>query len=290
MELRQLEYFVAVAEEANFTRAAERVRISQSGISAQIKQLERELGATLIDRSTRQVTLTVAGKAALEHARDALTAAQSVQQAVDEVTTLIRGKFHVGMVTACTVPALFDALAAFHCAHPGVEVALTENNSDVLIERVRSGELDVALVGTAATPPTDLDTVAIISEPLTALVPTGHALAGRAKATLSEVVQFPIVCMPDGTGIRTVFDRACWALGVHADIGLAASAPDAVADLATRGLGVAVLSRSMAAAYPHLQPVLIEDVETPAVLSLVWSGHKSPVLREFLVHARRSFS
>src|ERR1700704_5107666 len=75
MELRQLEYFVAVAEEQNFTRAAERVHISQSGVSAQIRQLERELGAELFDRSTRTATLTVAGEAALEHARAALAAA-----------------------------------------------------------------------------------------------------------------------------------------------------------------------------------------------------------------------
>ena len=227
MELRQLEYFVAVAEEANFTRAAERVRISQSGISAQIRALERELGATLIDRSTRKATLTVAGKAALEHARDALSAAGSVRQAVDEVNSLVRGKFHVGMVTACTVPALFDALENLHTAHPGVEIALAEGNSDVLIERLRSGELDVALVGTADDPPADLDTLTIISEPLTALVPTGHPLAERRGAKLSQVAQFPVICLPEGTGIRTVFDRSCSVLGVRADIGLAATAPDA---------------------------------------------------------------
>lgn len=290
MELRQLEYFVAVAEEANFTRAAERVHISQSGISAQIRALESELGAALIDRSSRRATLTVAGKAALEHARAALGAAEAVRQAVDEVTTLIRGRFHVGMVTACTVPGLFDALSAFHTAHPGVEIALAEDNSDRLIEQVRAGELDLALVGTAAAPPDDLNALSIISEPLTALVPAAHALAGRHTATLSEIATFPIVCMPDGTGIRTVFDRGCSALGIRADIALVASAPDAVADLAARGLGVAVLSKSMAAAYPDLHPVLVEDVDIPAVLSLVWSGSKSPVLREFLVHARRAFA
>lgn len=84
MELRQLEYFVAVAEERNFTRAAERVHISQSGVSAQIRQLEGELGAPLFERSARTATLTTAGKAALEHARAALNSAKSVRTAVDE--------------------------------------------------------------------------------------------------------------------------------------------------------------------------------------------------------------
>ncbi|MEU0040926.1 LysR family transcriptional regulator, partial [Streptomyces sp. NPDC006333] len=149
MELRQLEYFVAVAEEQNFTRAAERVHISQSGVSAQIRQLERELGAELFDRSARTATLTVAGKAALEHARAALAAAGAVGQAVGDVTDLIRGRLTVGMVIGCTLTPLFDALSVFHRAHPGVEISLLEDNSDRLVEGVRAGTLDLALIGTA---------------------------------------------------------------------------------------------------------------------------------------------
>src|ERR1700712_5219510 len=103
MELRQLEYFVAVAEEGNFTRAAERVHISQSGVSAQIKELERDLGAPLIDRAGRTATLTSAGRAALVHARAALASAEATRQAVDEVNGLVRGALVVGMVPACTV-------------------------------------------------------------------------------------------------------------------------------------------------------------------------------------------
>src|SRR5438045_2127284 len=124
MELRQLEYFIAVAEEANFTRAAERVHISQSGVSAQIRQLERELGAELIDRSTRNAGLTAAGEAALAHARAVVASANAVQQAVGEVTGLIRGRLVIGMVIGCTITPLFDALSAFHVAHPGVELSL----------------------------------------------------------------------------------------------------------------------------------------------------------------------
>src|SRR3954454_13743447 len=113
MELRQLEYFVAVAEEANFTRAAERVNISQSGVSAKIRALETALEAELFDRSTRAARLTAAGTAALPHARATLHAADALRQAVDDVSGLVRGRLTVGMVTACEVTPLFDALAAF---------------------------------------------------------------------------------------------------------------------------------------------------------------------------------
>ncbi|SHH53655.1 DNA-binding transcriptional regulator, LysR family [Streptomyces sp. 3214.6] len=291
MELRQLEYFVAVAEERNFTRAAERVHISQSGVSAQIRQLERELGAELFDRSARTATLTVAGKAALEPARTALAAAAAVGQAVGEVTELIRGRITVGMVMGCTVTPLFDALAAFHRAHPGVEISLLEDNSDVLVEKVRTGAVDLALIGTATAAPEGLEALTIVSERLVAAVPAGHPLAKRRRVTLRDLAAHPLVCMPPGTGLRTVFDRACAAQSLRPAIALEASAADAMAGLAVRGLGVAVLSASMAANYrDRLVARTIDDVEAPASLALIWKSTHNPSVRELLVHSRRAFT
>lgn len=290
MDLRQLEYFVAVAEERNFTRAAERVHISQSGVSAQIRQLERELGAELFDRSARTATLTVAGKAALEHARAALAAAVAVGRSVGEVTGLIRGRLTVGMVTGCTITPLFDALAAFHRAHPGVELSLQEDNSDRLIDGVRAATVDLALVGTATATPDGLDALTIISERLVAAVPRGHPLATRRHLRLRDLAGHPIVCMPPGTGLRTVFDQACAARHVQPVVALQASAADAIADLAARGLAVAILSESMAARYDdRLTALTIDDVDAPALLALVWKGTHNPALRELLAHSRQAF-
>jgi DNA-binding transcriptional LysR family regulator len=291
MELRQLEYFIAVAEEANFTRAAERVHISQSGVSAQIRQLEHDLGATLIDRSGRSASLTAAGAAALDHARAVLASVDAVRKAVDDVNGLIRGRLVIGMVTACTVTPLFEALAAFHLAHPGVEITLIEDNSDRLVERVRSGAADLALIGASGIAPLGLDALPIVSERLVAAVPPGHPLAGRARATLDEISAYPIVSMPKGTGVRTVFDQGCAAKGIRPDIALQASAPGAVADLAIRGLGIAILSESMVAGHDgRLKALAIDDIETPAVLALIWTTTKSPALRELLRHSRRAFA
>lgn len=290
MDLRQLEYFVAVAEERNFTRAAERVHISQSGVSAQIRQLERELGAELFDRSARIATLTVAGKAALEHARATLAAAGAVGRSVDEVTGLIRGRLTVGMVIGCTITPLFDALAAFHRAHPGVELSLQEDNSDRLIDGVRAATIDLALVGTATATPDGLDALTIISERLVAAVPAGHPLATRRHVRLRDLADHPIVCMPPGTGLRAVFDQACAARHVQPVVALQASAADAIADLAARGLAVAILSESMAARYDdRLTALTIDDVDAPALLALVWKGTHNPALRELLTHSRQAF-
>ncbi|HWU08833.1 MAG TPA: LysR substrate-binding domain-containing protein [Streptomyces sp.] len=291
MDLRQLEYFVAVAEERNFTRAAERVHISQSGVSARIRGLERELGAELFDRSSRTAALTVAGKAALVHARAALAAAEAVGQAVGEVTELIRGRLTVGMVIGCTVTPLFDALAAFHRAHPGVEISLLEDHSDRLVEGVRTGAVDLALIGTPAPTPEGLDALTVISERLVVAVPAGDPLTRQHRVTLRDLTTRPLICMPPGTGLRTLFDRACADRGLRPVIALQASAADAVADLAARGLGAAVLSASMAASHgDRLTARVIDDVETPALLALVWRSTDNPALRELLVHSRQAFA
>jgi DNA-binding transcriptional LysR family regulator len=290
MELRQLEYFVAVAEEQNFTRAAQRVHISQSGVSAQIRQLERELGAELLDRSARRATLTVAGKAALEHAYAALAATSALGQAVGEVTGLIRGRVTVGMVTGCTVTPLFDALAAFQGTHPGVEISLLEDNSARLVDGVRAGAIDLALIGAATSTPDGLDALTIISEPLVAAVSPAHPLADRPRITLRDLGDHPIVCMPVGTGLRAVFDQACAAQNLEPMIALQASAPDAIAALAARGLAVAILSESMAARYREQLTVMrIDDVDTPALLALVWKNAHNPAARRLIEHCRQAF-
>ncbi|WP_330455597.1 LysR substrate-binding domain-containing protein [Streptomyces sp. NBC_00820] len=289
MELRQLKYFLAVAQEANFTRAAELVHISQPGISAQIRQLENDLGATLIDRSGRSAGLTAVGEVALDRARSVLAAVDSLRQAVDEMNGLVRGKLVVGMVTACTITPLFDALSSFHRAYPGVEISLVEDDSDQLVDRVREGSVDLALVGTAGEPPDDLDGWQIVAEPIIAAVPPGHPLAEQGSVTLAELSAHPIVCLPRGTGIRAVLDQAAAALGLTLTISLEASAPGAVVNLAERGLGVAVLSESMVARHEKLRTVTISDVGISAVLALIAAPTKSPALSELLVHCRRSF-
>lgn len=291
MELRQLEYFVAVAEEANFTRAAERVHISQPGVSAQVRQLERELGAELIDRSSRVAALTPAGVAALGSAREALAAAEAMRRAVDDVNELVRGHLTVAMVTACRITPFFDALAAFHRAHPGVEITVAEGNSDQMIEAVRDGAADLALVGCAGAPPADLGSNIIVSEGLAAIVPADHSLAAYQELTLADLAKFPLVCMPPGTGIRTVLDRAFVAEGHRQDVAVQATARDTIIDLARRGLGIGVLSESMVAGLGAglvTRPITYTGV--PAVLALIWKPAAGRALRELLAYGKTAFA
>lgn len=283
MELRQLEYFIAVAEEANFTRAAERVRISQSGVSAQIRQLERELGCELFDRSSRVARLTAAGRAALEPARAALAATAEVAHAVDEVGGLLRGELSLGMVIGCTISPLFVGLEKFHRQHPGVELSLHEDNSDQMIDDLHTGKLDVALIGAYGSEPAGLESVTIVSEGLSVLVPPGHEWAHRKNVGVADLDGTAVICMPKGTGIRATLDEACAGAGVSPVIALQATSADAIADLASRGLGVAVLSESMSTDFAgRLVALSLHGVPEPALLLLAWSSSSNPAVRRLV--------
>ncbi|HEY9264513.1 MAG TPA: LysR family transcriptional regulator, partial [Mycobacterium sp.] len=263
--------------------------ISQSGVSAQIRQLEHELGHPLFDRSTRTTTLTAAGAAALAPARAALAAVARVQDAVDEVLGLLRGRLSIGMVVGCTVTPLFVAIEKFHQDHPGVEIAVQEDNSGQMIDAVRSGELDVALIGAAGQVPDGLEAMTIVSENLSALVPLGHRLARRRRIAIDQLDGEPIVSMPVGTGIRATLDLACAAAGFTPHVTVEASAAEAVADLAQRGLGIGVLSASMTVAHRGpLSAVPLTGTPLPALLAVVWSPVPSPALRTFIPRLREA--
>ena len=290
MEIHQLEYFVAVADEGNFTRAAALVNISQSGVSAQIRRLERQLGATLIDRSGRTATLTPAGMAAITHARSVLGTVDALRRAVDDVTGVVRGRLAVGMLNGSAVNGLFDALASFHRAHPGVVVTLVEATAGELTERVRSGSIDLALIAVGAQAPPDLASLRISSDRLVAAVTHAHRLARRKRIRLADLGDLPIVCMPIGTAVRTMFDEACAAARFDPTVAFEASAPDAVAQLGARGLGVAIVPQSMAALHSdRLHQLTVDDLRSPAGLALIWRDVADPATTALVDHCRRSF-
>jgi DNA-binding transcriptional LysR family regulator len=289
MELRQLEYLVAVAEEASFTKAARRVHVAQPGVSAQIRRLERELGHELLDRSGRTVRVTEVGRSVLPHARAALAAVAAARTAVDDLAGLVRGHVAVGMVTACASLDLTDLLAGFNRLHPGVEISLSEGNSDQLVQGLRESTLDLAWVGLAGSRPTGIETQVLIDEGHVAAVPFDDALAAKAAIRLSALRERALISMPAGTGLRTCLDDACAAAGFEPRVALEASAPNIIAELAARGLGVAILPESVAAAYAEqLHGVAITHPRLRSRIELAWraGGGSSPAARALIAHAR----
>ncbi|MCQ4041209.1 LysR family transcriptional regulator [Streptantibioticus rubrisoli] len=289
MELRQLEYFVAVAEEAGFTRAAARVHVAQPGVSAQIRRLERELGQELFDRSGRTVRLTEVGAAVLPYARAALDAVAGVRLAVDELTGLVRGRVAVGVVASSAALDLPDLLAGFHQRHPDVEITLCEANSDRLVESLLAGRLDIAFIGLGSTTPQGVETQVVADELLVAAVSHDHDLAARRAIPVTGLRDLPLISLPPGTGLRSRLDEACTAAGFQPRIAFEASDPQVLAQLAARGLGVAVLPNSLATARAaHLHAIRITHPELHGRLALSWrtTGPISPAARALIRHTR----
>lgn len=291
MELRHVEYFVAVAEEANFTKAAARLRVAQPGISAQIRQLEQELSQALFDRSTRKVTLTEAGKALLPHFRRVLQSISDARAIAAEFSGLMRGHVTIGMVTGCSSIELADILAAFHVRHPGVEIGLSEANSDRLIGLLQSGQLDVALIGFGAKTPTGIKTQIVTDEPIIAAVPAGHSLAQKDFIALRDIEGKTLNCLPRGTGIRDLFDNACIAAGFQPRIAFEATSLSILAQLSARDLGVAILPASSARAH-KLHALRIVNPSLRGRIGLAWraSGQSTAAATALISEVRKAFS
>src|SRR5690348_2576488 len=185
MELRQLIYFVAVVDEAHFTRAAERLRIAQPAISQQIRRLESELGERLLHRDRRTVTLTPAGEALLPHARAALAQVEHGHQAVAALRGLVTGQLRVGFVMPLPDRRVIRAIGAFGRRYPGIELTLIEDETDALLERLAAGDLQTAFIGLGPgqKPPANLDAVVVAREPVVLVVHPQHPLATDRKST-----------------------------------------------------------------------------------------------------------
>jgi DNA-binding transcriptional LysR family regulator len=272
MELRHLEYFVAVADERSFTRAAEQLHVVQSGVSAGVKALELEMGTALLERTSRRVSLTSAGTALLPKARSALDAARDARDAVDAVRGGLGGVLRIGalssLISLVDIPAL---LGRFHERHPAVRIELITNahGSAGLLEQLLAAELDVALVSLPDGAPPQIVEHVVISRPLQLVVPTGHPLQDHKAVRLDQLADQPFIDCPEGWGIRSVVDHAFRAAGVArtvshqvTDIGLAA-------DLVRHQLGVAILPELAAHTGAGLRTIEICDVALRWPLAVV---------------------
>jgi DNA-binding transcriptional LysR family regulator len=241
VELRQLEYFVAVAEERHFTRAAGRMHVAQSGLSASIQSLERELGADLFVRSTRSVELTDEGRALLTEARHTLAGVAAAKDAVAAVKGLLRGTLAVGTMQCLGAVNLPAILARFHAAHPGVEIELRQGGSTESIERVRTGDLDLAFVCTPTDGVQGVEFRPVAEEPLLLACSPTHPLRDRDAVDLEDLRDETFIDFYSGWVTRDVVDRAMAAASVERRVAFEVNDVHWLLDLVGLGLGVAVV-------------------------------------------------
>jgi DNA-binding transcriptional LysR family regulator len=283
VEFRQLEHFVAVAEEGHFTRAAMRCRISQSALSTSIRSLERELGSPLFVRTTRKVALTDAGRVLLDEARRTLVAAASARDSVQAIQGLLRGSLAVG---GPATPGLLDQaalFARFRDLHPAVDIRYVRDSSMALLPQIADSRLDVVLVALPSQLPEQLLAIPLITKPIVLACALDHPLAGRKRVTVKSLGDQDFVGpVPGAIGLEAV-DRVFAGVGKRRRVTFEVNDVSAILDFVAHGLGVALLPESVAASQPDVRAIrLVGPAVTWTFAAVVSRDRATPAARAFL--------
>jgi DNA-binding transcriptional LysR family regulator len=284
MELRHIRYFVAVAEELNFRRAAERLHMAQPPLSQQIRTLEDELDTRLFNRTRRVVELTDAGRAFLEEARITLAQAERAARVAREAGQGIRGQLRIGFVTSASYSILPDAVRRYRTAHTGIDVELREMIPADQLNALRARQIDVGLLR----PPLDEADIVVeplLAEPFVAALPAGHRLARRKSLELTMLKDEAFVLFPrrHGPGLHDLIMQACHAAGFTPQIAYEPNEMQAILAYVAAGLGVSVVPASLSDFHRKLVRYRRLDADVPfAELTMaVLDGRSSPIVDHF---------
>jgi len=294
MELRQLRYLVALAEELNFTRAAANEHVAQPALSQQIRRLEDELGLALVERTTRQVALTEAGEILVARARRVLAELEAAGTELQALRGMDTGHITIGAMHTMGPIDLSLPLALFHDRHPGVGLTVRENSSEEMAEMLRVDELDLAFLSvTERVESHGLGLYQLVSEELVVLLPLDHPLSGRAQVKMAELAQEQFISFRVGARLRELLFAAGRQAGFEPRVTLESNESQRIRRLVARGFGVAILPRSDAerpgadvAVARLVEPSLRRDI------TLAWREGRRlpPAAAAFLDLARETFA
>jgi LysR family transcriptional activator of glutamate synthase operon len=272
MELRQLRYLVALADERHFTRAAAREHIAQPALSQQIRRLEDELGLTLVERTTRRVAMTQAGELLVGRARRMLAELDAAHAELASLAGVQTGRLSVGALHTMGPVDLSLLLASFHRSHPGIELTVREQSSEELAEMLHVDEIDLAFLSvTERIQSRGLTLQRLVREEIVAVLPTSHPLAEQPAVRLAELAGEAFISFRKGSRLRELLDWAAAEAGFELRIALESNESRRIRSLVSSALGVAILPRSDAtgpgapvAVTALVEPALTRDVTLAA--------------------------
>ena len=277
MELRQLRYFVEVAEREHISEAAAHLHVAQSAISRQIANLEDELGTPLFERIGRNVKLTPIGKIFLEHAIVALKAIDFAAKQVEEYLDPAKGTIKIGFPTSLASYVLPSVISAFKKEYPDVSFHLRQGSYKYLIDAVKNRELNLAFLGPLPQKDDEINTTLLFSESIHALLPSSHPLAKQESINLSDLRNEKFVSFPEGYVLHKVALDACKSVGFTPNITSEGEDMDALKGLVAAGIGVTLLpDSSMYDSTPRMTVKM--PIANPPIRRTV--GIISPVGRE----------
>jgi DNA-binding transcriptional LysR family regulator len=257
VELRHLEYFVAVAAELNFSRAAQRIHVVQSALSAAVSRLEKELDVELFDRSKRQIALTPAGEVFLQHAREVIHTAHRARTSVDAFREQLTGTVTLGTLMSWGTLDLAAALEEFRRSNPLLTVRLRQSltGSAGHLTAIVDGQMDLALVSITSTESQLVALRELMREPMVFVCESSHPLADRARVQLTDFAGHDLINFPLGWGIRQRLDAGFAAAGVHPISAYEVADYAITAELIRHRLATTILPTSVANRFPDLRTV-----------------------------------
>jgi DNA-binding transcriptional LysR family regulator len=287
VELRQVRFFVAVAEDRHFGRAAERMYIAQPALSQHIRRLERELEVQLFDRSARYVRLTPAGEAFLEVARRMLRQVDEGTDAARRAEAGETGSLAVGVNTSVAAPVLSEVLRHWHQGRPAVRTRLISGSARELVDLVRRRELDLALVDGPVVD-AGLDSALVVDDPVVVVLPADHPLAGHDTVPLRSLhgERFVAVARRSSVSLHDRLIELCAGAGFHPDVALEVDDPYLVPVAVAAGLAVGLVASIsvVGGVIPGLvwRPVADDGASVPLVAVSAREGATAQT-REFLL-------
>lgn len=278
MNLEQLRGFVEVAELGHFTQAAAKLHLAQPSLSRQISSLEQEMGAELFHRARGNILLTDAGETLLPRARRMLADAEAIRSEMAELAGLQRGRVRLGATPTLCISLVAEAMSAFQAAHPGVELLLTEAGSNVLIEELAAGAVDMALITLSdALPVTGsaLVRTPLLTEELVVVSSAARTpIAAEEGIDLDDLARLPLVFFAESYDLRATTDAAFRAAGLDPTPVIEGAEMDTVLRFVERGLGVAVVPAMVLLDRPGLRSVRLVD---PRLIRTIGLAHRSDV-------------
>jgi LysR family hydrogen peroxide-inducible transcriptional activator len=244
MEIHQLRYFVAVADEGSFSRAAAKVRVAQPSLSQQIRKLEAEVGQPLFDRLPRSVVLTEAGRCLIDYARQILASIGDARRCVDELKDEVSGKLAVGAIPTIAPYVLPELVVTFQKHYPEVTLEIVEDVTDGITRRIEAGELDVALASTCRPSPT-LQRESLGTEPLLALVPEGHPLAKKDIVELDDLKSQRFLLLHEMHCLSQQVNHLLESRRLRPEVALAGSQLSTIANMVAASIGVSIVPQMM---------------------------------------------